>query len=145
MTFLSSPVLGAGWFWDTGNALGFTPARAGVLYLTLATGPGLDVRVHRQLGYAVLSVAVAHALWLLVGDPATIEYLKPGAPPYMWAGVLGLLLLAALTVIALPRVRSRTAQTLQQFSAVASHHRGYDDSRNDVAYRRQQLLPWQLV
>jgi hypothetical protein len=105
-TFLSSPTLGAGWFWDLGNALGFA-AMAGLLYLTLATGPGLKVRLHRQLGYAVLGVAVAHALWLLVGDPAVVEYLKPGAPLYMWAGVLGLLLLAALTVIAMPHVRSR--------------------------------------
>jgi len=113
-TVVSSPTLGAGWYWDTGNALGFV-AMAGVLYLTLATGPALDVRVHRQLGYAVLGVAAAHVLSLLVGDPTVVEYLKPGAPLYMWAGVAGFLLLTALTVIAVPRVRSKLHKRYSHF------------------------------
>lgn len=113
-TMLSSPMLGAGWFWDIGNALGFA-AVAGVLYLTLATGPGLNVRIHRQLGYAVLGVATAHVLWLLVGDPAVVDYLKPGAPNYMWAGIIGFLLLVALTLVAMPRVRSRLHKRYSHF------------------------------
>jgi len=99
-TFLSAPTMGAGWFWDAGNGLGFV-AFAGLLYLGITSFRRIDVRAHRLLGYAVLFVAVSHALWFLLGDAAAIEYIKPGAPAYMWLGIVGLLLLFVLVIISL--------------------------------------------
>ena len=65
VTFLASPTMGAGSFWDAGNAFGFA-AFAGLLYLTITSSRRLDVRAHQLLGYAVLSTAVLHAFWFLL-------------------------------------------------------------------------------
>ena len=65
--------MGAGIFWDAGNALGFA-AFAGLLYLTITSSRRLDVRAHQLLGYGVLAVAVAHAFWFMLGDGAVIDY-----------------------------------------------------------------------
>ena len=106
LTFLASPLLGSGWFWDFGNGLGFA-AFAGIAYLVIASNRRLDVQAHRVLGYAVLSLVVFHAFWFLLGDATVVEYLRPGAPLYMWAGVLGLLMLFVLMIIAVPPDRQR--------------------------------------
>lgn len=106
ISFLAAPLLGSGWFWDAGNALGFA-AFAGLLYLTATGRSGSDLRVHHLLGRGVLGLAVAHAFWLLLGDGTVAEYLKPGAPAHMWAGVAGLLLLGALVTGALLPERLR--------------------------------------
>ncbi|TAK56526.1 MAG: hypothetical protein EPO25_00260 [Gammaproteobacteria bacterium] len=106
ISFLAAPLLGSGWFWDAGNALGFA-AYAGLLYLT-ATGRSVpDPRVHHLLGRGVLVIAAVHAFWFLLGDGAVVEYLKPGAPAHLWAGVAGLLLLGALVTGALLPERLR--------------------------------------
>lgn len=98
--------MGAGWFWDAGNALGFA-AFGGLLYLTITSNRRLDVRAHQVLGYGVLFVAIAHAFWFLLGDAAVIEFLKPGAPDYMWLGLVSLLLLGILMTVALVPDRMR--------------------------------------
>lgn len=100
LTFLATPTMGAGWFWDFGNALGFA-AVAGLLYLTISSSRRLNVRAHQVLGYAVLFLAALHVFWFLLGDAAVVEFIKPGAPDYMWLGIIGLLLLAALITVAL--------------------------------------------
>lgn len=100
LTFLTAPTMGAGWFWDAGNGLGFA-AFAGLIYLGITSFRRLDVRAHQLLGYVVLLVAVAHALWFLLGDAAVVEFVKVGAPDYMWLGIVGLLLLFVLVTIAL--------------------------------------------
>jgi hypothetical protein len=100
ITFLAAPMMGAGWYWDAGNGLGFA-AFAGLLYLGITSFRRLDVRAHQVFGYAVLGVAVVHALWFLLGDAAAIEFVKIGAPDYMWLGIVGLLLLFVLVTIAL--------------------------------------------
>jgi len=105
-TFLATPTMGAGWFWDAGNGLGFM-AFAGFLYLGVTSYRRIDVRAHRLLGYSVLFVAVAHALWFLLGDAAAIEFIKPGAPDYMWLGVIGLILLFVMVIISLVPDRLR--------------------------------------
>ena len=98
--FLAAPTMGAGWFWDAGNAMGFA-AFAGLLYLTITSNRRLDVRAHQLLGYAVLFLALLHAFWFLLGDAAVVEYIKPDAPDYMWLGVVGLLFLGVLIAVAL--------------------------------------------
>lgn len=100
LTFLAAPTMGAGWFWDIGNGLGFA-AFAGLLYLTITSSRQLDVRAHQVLGYGVLFVAIAHAFWFMLGDAAVVEFMKLGAPDYMWHGIVGFILLGVLITVAL--------------------------------------------
>ena len=98
--------MGAGWGWDFANALGLA-ALVGMLYLSLPGQPRRDVRLHERLGYAVLTLLFAHALWFLLFDAAAVEFIKPNAPAYMWTGVASLLIVVALIVLArMPRRRS---------------------------------------
>ena len=99
-TLLAAPTMGGGWFWDAGNGLGFA-AFAGLIYLGIGSYRRIDVRAHRLLGYTVLFIAVAHALWFLLGDAAAIEFIKFSAPGYMWFGIVGLILLFVLVIISL--------------------------------------------
>jgi len=114
ITFLAAPTMGAGWFWDAGNALGFA-AFGGLLYLTITSNRRLDVRAHQVLGYGVLFVAIAHAFWFLLGDAAVTEFLKPGAPDYMWLGLVSLLLLGILMTVALVPDRLRVHRNYPSF------------------------------
>jgi len=113
-TFLAAPTMGAGWFWDAGNAIGFA-AFGGLLYLTITSVRRLDVRAHQVLGYGVLFVAVLHAFWFLLGDAAAVEFLKPGAPDYMWLGVVSLLSLGILMTVALVPDRFRVHKDYPSF------------------------------
>ena len=106
ITFMAAPSMGAGWFWDAGNGLGFA-AYAGLLYLTITSSRRLDVRAHQVLGYGVLFVAVAHVFWFMLGDAAVIEFMKFGAPDYMWHGIVSFLLLGILITVALVPDRFR--------------------------------------
>jgi predicted ferric reductase len=114
LTFLAAPTMGAGWFWDAGNGLGFA-AYAGLLYLTITSSRRLDVRAHQVFGYAVLLLALLHAFWFLLGDAAAVEFIKPGAPDYMWLGVAGLLLLGVLITVALIPDRLRVHKDYPAF------------------------------
>lgn len=114
VTFLATPTMGAGWFWDSGNAIGFA-AFGGLLYLTITSVRRLDVRAHQLLGYGVLVVAVVHAFWFLLGDAAAVEFLKPGAPDYMWLGVVSLLSLGILITVALVPDRFRLHKDYPSF------------------------------
>jgi hypothetical protein len=114
ITFLAVPTMGAGWFWDTGNGLGFA-SFAGLLYLSITSSRRLNVRAHQVLGYAVLFLALLHAFWFLLGDAAAVEFIKPGAPDYMWLGVLGLLLLGVLITVALVPDRLRVHKDYPAF------------------------------
>ena len=100
LTFLATPTMGAGWYWDAGNAFGFA-AFAGLLYLTITSSRRLDVRAHQLLGYGVLFVTVLHVFWFMLGDGAVIEFMKVGAPDYMWHGIVSFLLLGYLITVAL--------------------------------------------
>lgn len=99
ITFLGAPAMGAGWFWDAGNGLGFA-GFAGLLYLTITSSRRLDVRAHQVLAYAVLGLVVAHAFWFLLGDATVVEFVKIGAPDYMWLGIVSLILFAVLIATA---------------------------------------------
>lgn len=99
ITFLATPTMGAGWFWDAGNGIGFA-AFAGLLYLTITSNRRLDVRAHQVLSYAVLLLVVGHAFWFLLGDATAVEFIKLGAPDYMWLGIVGLILFIVLLTTA---------------------------------------------
>lgn len=114
LTFLATPAMGGGWFWDTGNALGFA-AFAGLLYLTITSSRRFDVRAHQVLGYGVLFVAVAHVFWFLLGDAAVVEFMKFGAPAYMWHGIVSFLLLGILITVALVPDRFRVHRDYPAF------------------------------
>ena len=114
VSFLASPTMGAGLYWDTGNGIGFA-AFGGLLYLGITSFRRLDVRAHQVFGYAVLGVAVLHALWFLLGDAAAVEFVKIGAPDYMWLGIVGLLLLFVLVTIALVPDRLRVHKDYPAF------------------------------
>ena len=114
LTFLAAPTMGAGWFWDAGNGLGFA-AFAGLVYMTITSNRRLDVRAHRLLAYAVCALALAHAFWFILGDAVVIEFLKIGAPGYMWLGVVSLLLLTILIAIAVVPDRLRVHRDYSEF------------------------------
>ena len=132
IAFLAAPKMGAGWGWDSASALGFA-AIAGMLYLSIPGQPRRDVRLHEQLGYAVLSLLLGHALWFLLFDAAAVEFVKLDAPIYMWTGILSLCTVLALVVTArLPR-RQRVHRSHTVFRywhlglaivamALAAHH-----------------------
>ena len=106
ISFLATPAMGAGWFWDFGNGIGFA-AFAGLIYLGVTSYRRLDVRAHQVFGYMVLALTVAHVFWFLLGDAAAVDFLKIGAPDYMWLGLVGFLSLIVLITIALVPDRIR--------------------------------------
>ena len=114
VTFLFAPQMGDSWLWDTGNAVGFA-AFAGLLYLSLPGQPKQDLRAHEYLGYLVLALIAGHGLWFLWGDAAVVEYLKPGAPAYMWTGVLGIVAAALLAALARLPTRVRRHSSYDRF------------------------------
>lgn len=114
VTFLGAPLLGAGWYWDAGNALGYA-ACAGLLYLATFGRGAADLRAHHRLGQGVLVVALLHAFWFLLGDAAVTVYLLPGAPACLWLGVAGLLLQGALVTGALLPRRWRLPREHPEF------------------------------
>ncbi len=114
ITFLAAPTMGAGWFWDVGNGIGFA-AFAGLLYLTIASNRRLDVRAHQILGYAVLLLVVGHAFWFLLGDATVVEFIKIGAPDYMWLGIVSLILFVVLITTANVPDRLRVHQNYPSF------------------------------
>jgi hypothetical protein len=114
VTFLAAPLMGAGWYWDAGNGLGFA-AFAGLLYLTVTSVRRLDLRRHQQLGYGVLALAAAHAFWFMLGDGTVVEFMKPGAPDYMWHGIVSMILLGVLITVALVPDRFRVHRDYPAF------------------------------
>ncbi len=114
VTFLAAPAMGGGWYWDLGNGLGFA-AFAGLLYLCISSIRRVDLRRHQAVGYAVLAIATGHAFWFLLGDAAMSEFVKVGAPDYMWHGIVSLLLLAFLIAVALVPDRFRMHRDYPSF------------------------------
>jgi hypothetical protein len=114
ITILGAPAMGAGWFWDTGNGIGFA-AFAGLLYLTITSNRRLDVRAHQILGYAVLALVVGHAFWFLLGDATVVEFIKIGAPDYMWLGIVSLFVFIVLITTANLPERMRVHRSYPAF------------------------------
>lgn len=96
---LTLATVGGGWAWDLANATGFL-ALAGLVFQMIPRDRAGGFRRHERLGYWVLGLASAHALWMLLLDDTLRVYLWPGAPLFMWLGLVGLAVLAVLCVIA---------------------------------------------
>jgi len=95
--------------WSLANGLGYVACLLFVLLCVFgARGApqGAGYRWHRDVGIAALLVTALHVVILLF-DPTAWHYLYPGAPTYMWAGLLACLPLLALTLGALRWARRR--------------------------------------
>ncbi len=106
LALLGSPTLNGGWIWDGANALGFA-ALAGLLYLSSTPRGARDLTRHEQLSYVVAAMAAGHAGVFLLADGASLEYIKPDAPLYMWSGVLALLFIVLTVMVSVVPARMR--------------------------------------
>lgn len=103
---LGGGIAAAGWGWDFANGLGFA-AIAGFVCLCVQSAGRVPVHYHQAFSYVVLLLIALHAVWFLIADSIVLEYLKPGAPAYMWAGLLSFFLILFLIVSARPTARKR--------------------------------------
>jgi DMSO/TMAO reductase YedYZ heme-binding membrane subunit len=118
--------VGAGWVWDGANAIGFGAA-ALLIFLHIETGAArsrpapqaaFHARLHSNVAVLALVLVVAHVTVLLADDPVTIEYWKLSAPPYMLAGIVALLVMAAIVATGYPKPRRWLFATPAQFRRV---------------------------
>lgn len=111
--------VGAGARWNLLNGAGFAACGLFVylswLSASPARQPGLDA--HSDLAVWICLFATVHALGLLLAEPTLLEYLEPGAPLYMIAGVLALLVLLVLTAASYPGPRQRVWRNWPAFRA----------------------------
>lgn len=87
----------AGWIWDLGAALGFW-ALAGLTLQMMPCRDAAALRRHGRLALWVLGLCFAHALWFLIADPITRFDLRHGGAIHLWAAVVALAVLAAMTL-----------------------------------------------
>lgn len=114
----------AGIVWEVGSIAGLL-AVIGALALCAfpvrpreATPPApLPLDRHRDLGFAVIVLTVAHAGVLLVADHPVIEYLMPTTPMYQAAGILAFLLLVVLGATSTRGPRRRLWRSHRGFQA----------------------------
>ncbi|MGI9288934.1 MAG: hypothetical protein ACR2P1_26390 [Pseudomonadales bacterium] len=104
---LGGGIVAAGWSWDFANGLGFA-AVAGLVYLCVQGAGRVAVLQHQAFSYVVVLLVVVHAAWFLIADSVVVEYLKPGAPAYMWAGLLSLFSILFLVISARPTARKKS-------------------------------------
>ena len=103
-----------GWLWDFANGFGFA-AFAGLIYLGIQGTQRQLQQIHKLFSYAVTTLLAAHIVLLLLSDSIVIEYLLPGAPLFMWAGTLALLMLAFIVLSAAPALRKNSYTDLTAF------------------------------
>ena len=113
-TFAWRGGLNAGWLWDLANALGYA-ALAGLLYVSLASPRKSSIRSHQYQSYIILILVIGHAVLIPLFDPVAIEYLKPGAPAYMWSGILALIIIFFLIFASDVRCRNWLHRTNRNF------------------------------
>jgi hypothetical protein len=118
--------VGAGWIWDAANAAGFVAA-ALLIYLHVETGAArhrpaahaaFHSRLHNNVALLALLFVVVHVVALLIDDPTTFEYWKLSAPHYMLAGIVAILLMAAVTASAYPKPRRLIFVTPARFRRI---------------------------
>jgi len=113
-SFLSAPGLDGGWFWDIGNGIGLA-ALVCLLVLGLDRSKSSTWRNHQLVGYIALALVFGHAAWFLLGDPIVLEYVLPGAPGYMWGGIVSGLGVLILILISMPTLRSKIHASHRNF------------------------------
>jgi predicted CXXCH cytochrome family protein len=111
--------------WELAQIVGWAGALACIALCGMPVRPReavpstlLSLRHHTVIGWAALIAATLHAVGLVVKDPTVIEYLKPTAPPYQWAGIVALLLLLAIVVSSRTDRRRRLWMSHREFQAV---------------------------
>ena len=114
ITFAADPTLSAGTYWDFGNGLGFA-AMAGLVCLGLLGPQVCGIKPHQWMAYITVLMILLHALWFLLGDSISLQYVLPGAPFSMWAGLLALVASLFLLVVALPSLRYRAHRQHRAF------------------------------
>jgi DMSO/TMAO reductase YedYZ heme-binding membrane subunit len=77
----------------------------------------LSLRLHTAIGYAALILAALHIGGLALCDHTVIEYLKPTAPLYQFAGIAAALLLVALVLLSQAPLRRRLWKSHRGFQA----------------------------
>ncbi len=77
----------------------------------------LSLGVHSRIGWAALILAALHVGGLLLSDHTVIEYLKPTAPLYQFAGIASAFLLAFLVLVSHGSVRRRLWRSHRGFQA----------------------------
>lgn len=77
----------------------------------------LSLRLHTLLGWAALILVALHIGGLVLADRTVIEYLKPTAPLYQFAGIAGAMLLLLLVPLSLGSVRRRLWRSHRGFQA----------------------------
>ena len=111
-----TPVVGDGWFWEVGNALGFLGISI-MLILTLnGRNKGGHSSFHRWVGFVCFFAIAGHALWFILGDKTTIKYIMFGAPSYMVLGILSIVLMIILTFTSLLLFRKSAYRSYSIFS-----------------------------
>jgi len=77
----------------------------------------VSLRVHTGIGWATLILAALHIGGLLLADHTVIEYLKPTAPLYQFAGIAAALLLLLLVLLSQGSLRRRLWKSHRGFQA----------------------------
>jgi DMSO/TMAO reductase YedYZ heme-binding membrane subunit len=77
----------------------------------------VSLRLHTGIGWAALILAALHIGGLLLFDHTVIEYLKPTAPLYQFAGIAAALLLVLLVLLSHGPLRRRLWQSHRGFQA----------------------------
>ncbi len=77
----------------------------------------LSLRLHALIGWAALIAVVVHIGGLLLADRTVIEYLKPTAPLYQFAGIAALLVLLVLVPVSVAGARRRLWKSHRGFQA----------------------------
>jgi len=125
-TALGGSWVGAGWDWDSANAVGFAAA-ALIVFLHVETGAARNrpavqaafhARLHADVAALALGLVVLHVAALLLDDRVTLEYWKLSAPPYMFAGFVASFAMIAIVASAYPRPRRAVFDSQQRFRRV---------------------------
>ena len=95
----------------------------------------VSLRMHTAIGWAALILAALHIGGLVLSDRTVIEYLKPTAPLYQFAGIAAALLLLLLVLLSHGPLRRRLWKS----------HRGYQASHVILACALAALLAVHVV
>ncbi len=110
--------------WELSQWAGLAAAIACILLCGAALRPRdsqpptlVSLRLHTAIGYAALILAALHIGGLLLSDHNVIEYLKPTAPLYQFAGIVATVLLVVLAVLSHGPARRRLWKSHRGFQA----------------------------
>jgi DMSO/TMAO reductase YedYZ heme-binding membrane subunit len=110
--------------WELSQWAGLAAAIACILLCGVPVRPRdsqpptlLSLRLHTTIGYAALILAALHIVGLVLSDHTVIEYLKPTAPLYQFAGIAAALLLVVLVLVSHGPLRRRLWKSHRGFQA----------------------------